>query len=415
MYFYPHWEKYLKNCNDWKKILNKFLTLHPSLLDTNKMKGGDQLYTLGKKKNKKIKINKKLFKKKVLHYLVEEDINSRNFLLAIHLAYASCKNENINKKKILVYHLHICWFFKNLYNDFNSIKTISMVRETKSNLPKRIANGLEKQNKNHLNFTDEFFFRIRSYKNAIFEIFFTLDHLSNFNNSKHRVIKHEDFLVRKKSLIRKVCNFLDIKYEKTLEQSTFSKLVWNFKSSSKIRYKEGVSSHILNYDEKFFFRHELFWLDYLSQPYNKKFNYISLYNYKKNVFYFLLIFFFIFIPSKREFEIAKKYFQLKYLKEYFIKLYQETSTKNIILYEKNAFYFHKWSNKRFPFKLFNFFLRKLKNEKNLFWKLSYFFIKLFEFILMPFFMVMEYIERIIICQIVLTKIFLGKNYLPSKL
>ena len=91
------------------------------------------------------------------------------------------------------------------------------------------------------------------------------------------------------------------------------------------------------------------------------------------------------------------------------------NNKNVKLYEKNAFFYHKWSNKRFPFRLVNFFLRKLKSEKSLFWKLSYFFIKLFEFISMPLFMVTEYIERVIICQIKLTKILLGKNYLPSKL
>ena len=43
MYFYPHWDKHLVKEKNWKVILNKFLKLHPSILDTSKMKGGDFL------------------------------------------------------------------------------------------------------------------------------------------------------------------------------------------------------------------------------------------------------------------------------------------------------------------------------------------------------------------------------------
>ena len=58
MYFYPHWNKHLKFYDKWSKIIDHFLKLHPSIIETKKMKGGDYLYNLGKSKNKSINIEK---------------------------------------------------------------------------------------------------------------------------------------------------------------------------------------------------------------------------------------------------------------------------------------------------------------------------------------------------------------------
>ena len=52
MYFYPHWKKHFKFYGNWKEIIDHFLSLHPSILNANKLKGGDYLYNLGKKKQK---------------------------------------------------------------------------------------------------------------------------------------------------------------------------------------------------------------------------------------------------------------------------------------------------------------------------------------------------------------------------
>ena len=50
MYFYPHWKKHLKNHNNWTKIINHFLKLHPSIIDAKNLKGGDYLFNLGSNK-----------------------------------------------------------------------------------------------------------------------------------------------------------------------------------------------------------------------------------------------------------------------------------------------------------------------------------------------------------------------------
>ena len=63
--------------------------------------------------------------------------------------------------------MHVCWYLKRFCEDFKNLKTISMIRELKSNIPNRVA-GLESINSLHLNPTDQIFFENRSYKNIIF-------------------------------------------------------------------------------------------------------------------------------------------------------------------------------------------------------------------------------------------------------
>ena len=74
MYFYPHWDKHLKNLNSWNKIIVKFLSLHPSILDSEQMKGDDYLYNLGRNKNQKIFINKKKYVSNLRKILKDEKI-----------------------------------------------------------------------------------------------------------------------------------------------------------------------------------------------------------------------------------------------------------------------------------------------------------------------------------------------------
>ena len=84
-------------------------------------------------------------------------------------------------------------------------------------------------------------------------------------------------------------------------------------------------------------------------------------------------------------------------------------------YEKNAFYFHKWSNKNYPFRSINFLNRKLNKNKNIFWVLIFILLKLFMFAFIPVAIVIEYISRIVICLKVYFKNILGLRFFPKKL
>ncbi len=413
MYFYPHWNKHLKFYDKWSKIIDHFLKLHPSIIDTKKMKGGDYLYNLGKSKKKSIKIEKKLFIKNLKFYLEDEEINSKNFFLAIHLSYANCLGENLKQKKILVYHMHVCWYLKDFYNDFQNAKSITMLRELKSNIPKRIPT-LEKPNETHLNKTDSIFFRTRSYKNVLFEDLFTLDYLKNFKNKKHKVIKHEDLLSRKKEIMKNFCSYTSLSYSSYMLKSTINNLDWNYEHKKNVKLKDGVAKHILYYNKNDFMSYELYWLNNLTNKFNRK------YSYKTNESNFSLIntlisFFLIFLPSKREILLFYDYCSYKFWLDYMKELYREIFKIKLKKYEKNAFYHHKWSNKNYPFRLINFLILKVKDEKFFIWKILYILLKLLIFASIPFAIFLEYILRVYICLITYFKNIFGLRFFPKKL
>jgi len=413
MYFYPHWKKYLKDYKSWKKIIDHFLKLHPSILDSNKMKGGDYLYNLGDKKNKNIKINKNKFKKCLLKNLSGEKINSHIFFLAIHIAYATSIGENLDKKKILVYHMHVCWYLKDFLKDFSTTKTVTMIRDLKSNIPNRIP-ALEKPNTMHLNYTDAIFFKTRSYRNIIFEDFFSLDYLKKFKNTKHVVVKHEDLLDRKKKVLQFFCKYAGISFSPAMLSSTTNRLKWNYRHDKKIKLTNGVAQHIKAYNVKNFFYHDLYWLKFLTHTFNKKYKYISS-RKKINLIGYILTLIFILIPSKKEFTLFFNFFNYYFIKSYFCNLYKEAFVQKIKLYEKNAFYHHKWSNKFYPFNLINFFNKKINLKKSFFWQFSYLSLKSVFFFLFPLVLFCEYLIRIIFCYNILIKNILSLRFYPKKI
>ena len=120
---------------------------------------------------------------------------------------------------------------KNFYRDFENAKTITMLRELKSNIPKRIP-ALEKPNEMHLNKTDAIFFKTRSYKNIIFEDFFSLDYLKRFQDKSHRVVKHEDLITQKKNVMKKFCKYVSISNSKSFQRTKIISL--EFKHDNKL-------------------------------------------------------------------------------------------------------------------------------------------------------------------------------------
>ena len=72
---------------------------------------------------------------------VEEVYKLKLDLDILHLGKLDVKRIDLYKKKNIIATI-------NSLDDFDSIKTISMLRDSKNSLPKRIVNSLEKPNKN---------------------------------------------------------------------------------------------------------------------------------------------------------------------------------------------------------------------------------------------------------------------------
>ena len=136
-------------------------------------------------------------------------------------------------------------------------------------------------------------------------------------------------------------------------KSTINNLEWNYKHEKNVKLKNGVAEHILDYNKNDFMSYELYWLNNLTNKFNRK------YSYKTNETDFSLIntmisFLLIFLPSKREILLLCDYCSYKFWFDYMKELYREVFKIKLKKYERNAFYYHKWSNKNYPFRLINF-------------------------------------------------------------
>ena len=104
LYFYPHWltwEKEFKNQWNWETLIDAFCSKHASVLDSRRIPGHNGLTKLGENQDEHVEIDEKMFRSYLAHLLNKQQIHRKVFLLAVHYAYALCKNEDIFKKKIL--------------------------------------------------------------------------------------------------------------------------------------------------------------------------------------------------------------------------------------------------------------------------------------------------------------------------
>ena len=93
-------------------------------------------------------------------------------------------------------------------------------------------------------------------------------------------------------------------------------------------------------------------------------------------------------------------------------IYEINNHSKLKIYEKYAFYNHKWTNARVPFKLYNFFIRYLKTNK-FFGKIVYFIFKIIQYVFQPLFIILEYIYRVFFTLKILYRVVTNSRYLPE--
>ena len=406
MYLLPHWKEWeKKNLNTWKNYVELLLDYHPSLLDTNKLSGSSDFNKLGKKRDKFIKIDRSKFIKNIFHFLNNEKINFKNFLLGIHLAYAKTKKENLYKKRVLIYDLHVPFYAREIYQYFPGGKIISMVRELKTNVLKRAKNSFEKIDSIYLNKTDSIYLTSRSYRNSIKVCLNGLICLNKIDNKNQRVVLHEDLILWTKAVLTNSAKFIGISKKKKLFQSTFGGMKWlsGFYTMGKpigheLSKSYGGNFNILKFNRADHFWHELYWYEGINFLINSKYNYKFQYFKEKSVYKIFLIIFFVILPSKVEIKNFFSSINLLKIKSFFsYGFYEALHPTKLKKYEKIAFYRHKWANKGFPFKFYNFFIKKLKNSNSYFWKIIYLFVKFFQCLYLPVCVLKEYLLRVLIC------------------
>ena len=303
-------------------LLDEFIGMHleklKSKYDLREKKG-----SLGENSDQSIDIDLTLFKSEATKLLHDRQINSRNFMLAVYGAYAICLNQNLLNMKLLLHHLHNAERLPPYIEDFPDSKIICMTRDPRANFVSGVINW-----RNYDKYYDCGWLLYYYIRRIIIDAYF-IDEYAN----DYIVIRLED--LGNKSILLALCDWLNIKYENTLERSTWGGLRWRGDRLSNQENAEiGWSSKMI----------ENSWQTKLSFLDKYLFNFLlndRLINYKyqhsRIHFYdYLIVPFIILIPLSFE----MRFFSLNYISS-LLKTKKHTMIfKNFAYYIKRALHFY---------------------------------------------------------------------------
>jgi len=99
----------------------------------------ERLDQLGTDKNESFEVDIETFRAHAVALMQGRTLNSKNFFLALHGAYALTTGKNISSLKMLFYHLHAIEKLPEIERDFPHVFTICTIREPRNTL----VSGLE--------------------------------------------------------------------------------------------------------------------------------------------------------------------------------------------------------------------------------------------------------------------------------
>lgn len=349
MYLYPHWFQWLEEdkCNSWGSVIDALLYNHPSILDTRTMPGSDTLNCLGENQDEWLFIDQALFRKHLLAAVSDKVINSKNLVLGLHYAYAAACEEDIQTKKVIVYHIHHP-VYVDLYltYDFPGAKLISMIRDPRANVERRVENSVFKPDLTKLRVSDYIIHRKRAYRVIDRIVLDGLDVTKNIPLERYRVVRHEDLHLRLHQVMDATADFMGVVRSSILYDTTFGNKVWRT-TYYDIDKKYLVNPQVVSKDwmKTLSFR-EWYVIEGLNFELIEKY-YLPLNKFMPGsvVGMFLLVLL-ICVPSPREVGELFRLLNYRIFNEYMEAVLEEShSLDRLRDYSHNAYYRHKWMNR----------------------------------------------------------------------
>ncbi|NQU61772.1 MAG: hypothetical protein HQ512_11630 [Rhodospirillales bacterium] len=347
IYFYPHWEDWkekFKDTWDWSSIIDAFCTQHASVIDTRRIPGFNGLTGLGETQDQHLEIDEGLFRAFLAHLLDGRPIRSRTFLLAIHYAFAFCNGEDLNRKSVLVFHIHVPEYISRyLAVDFPDLKTIGCVRDPRSNIGGRFYNSFINVDDQQFNRTDAAVYRRRTYCLVCSHLYTGLEAVRGLDPQKTKVFRAEDLHHRRAELMDSVAEFLGIDKDSCFESFTFGGLLWWGDAVYNMNPLNEFNPRVVSDSwKKEISAVDWFVLEGLFYDYFRKFGYTS-FKYRSDSFLNrLLLFTALFIPSQFERRIILGYLNPKSVIGFIAACYAESSGGTPLKdYSFSASYRHK--------------------------------------------------------------------------
>jgi hypothetical protein len=311
LYFYPHWATWEDTLKEWtwKSIIDIFCEKHASVIDSRKIPGHNGLTTLGVGKNEHIEIDENLFKQYLLHFLAEQEISSKIFLLAMHYAFSLCKQEEIGKKHLLIYHIHEVEYLDYLVHDFPNVKVISMARDPRANIEGRIRAAVN-VDQSKLNATDCKIYEKHIYRHICKYLFNDTHRITeNIEKSNICIIKLEELYYNQKAVMKDLCNWLGIQFNDSVLAMTFDGKLWWGDKVYNMESTNGINPRVVSQGWKNSLgKIDWFVIEGIQFDLLNKYNY-PLYKYNSDNFLnrFFLVFAILY-PANFESVVIKKFF-----------------------------------------------------------------------------------------------------------
>lgn len=350
MYLYPHWEQWQDELQDnwnWSAIINAFCTKHATIIDTRRIQSFDGMTKLGDNRDQYLSIDETLFRSFLCHLLDDQAICARTFLLAIHYAYAYCRNEDLTIKKIILYHIHVPWYVTQyLAPDFPDMMILGLVRDPRSNLPGRHTSNTSGDFA-RLNKTDAIIHQQQAYYFSLRYLLEGLEVLEGMTLDLVRMIRHEDLHYKLEDVMKASAQFLGISYRPCLCNLTFGGLKWWGDAVYNMSPMNIVNPRIVSSDwQKKISPLDWFVIDGLM------FHYLHRYGYRPGKFIectvsnLCILFVAMLLPTSTERREFGRFIGLSGIRTFCTAILDEvTGRVDLKDYSFNAFYRHKWTHK----------------------------------------------------------------------
>ena len=182
--------------------------------------------------------NKLTFIKYINNFLAAEKelVCEKRLFFAIHYAYAKINKINLNNIKVIVAHEHAPWNCYQYVKHFNS-KFVFVVRDPRALVAGSLRGSLKSLKKRDVK---RFMVSSKRYRkipvNFSFDINFSFalaaqEFCQKMKKKRILVLKNEDMHSNLKSEMKKLCKWLNIRFNKSLLHSTFAGKKWMGESS----------------------------------------------------------------------------------------------------------------------------------------------------------------------------------------